>query len=147
MGMGEKSQNPYYVSPWLSDIWGLGHVTIAPAEPATIFYTTGYTLKNVDRDDCFHIASRKPYIGSGWLEKYYDDISRNGFVTVEGKKVPVPVSYLKRPEFALEFQHIQLAKQEHVQGLSPEAIVSRRAGMRNREINLNARTQLKRREL
>lgn len=134
----------YYTNPFLSEVWGNGFHTIAPLEPGSVFYTTGYTLKNLGQDDCFHLASKRPYIGSGWLERYHDDIVRNGFVTIEGKKMPVPPSYLLRPEFALEFDALKDERSQYFRTMGDDKRAERRERLRGKETNLKARINLKR---
>lgn len=134
----------YYESPFITEVWGNGRVTIAPMEPGSVFYTTGYTLKNLDQPDCFHISSRKPYIGYGWLAKHYDNIARLGFCTIEGKRVIVPSAYLKRPEFALEFDELKLRRQEAIDNRTPDETWKRKTEMRAREVNLKAQSERKR---
>lgn len=138
--MGVK--DGYYTHPLLDEVWGNGFVTIAPCEPASVFYVTGYTLKNLGQDDTFHLASKRPYIGHGWLAKYYSDISQNGFVTIDGRKLPVPRSYLDRPEFALEFDQLREERRQHIADMTPQDKWDRRAKMRAKEINLKAKVAL-----
>jgi hypothetical protein len=132
----------YYTSKAVASAWPHGFHTLAPVEPASVFYVAGYQLKNLGQSDTFHLASKRPYIGSGWLAKYHDDIVRNGFVTIDGNKHPVPPSYLLRPEFALEFDALKDSRREYVRTLPPEAADYRRAAARNRERNLIARASL-----
>lgn len=138
LGMGEGSENGLYMNPWLTRMWKLGHVTIGRCEADSIFYTCGYSLKNVDQEDCFHVASRKPFVGAGWLEKYSDDIRRNGFVTIGGVKRMVPRSYLARPERQEEFADVRAARKAHVQSMTALEQWERRRSWRPKEANLIA---------
>lgn len=140
LGIGTR----YYTNSLVDEVWGNGFVTIAPVEPGSVFYTTGYAVKDVGRPDTFHLVSKRPYIGHGWLARYHDDIARNGFVTIEGKKAPIPRSYLLRPEFALEFDSLKEDRREFIEGLSPEDICARREALRNKERNLRRRIDFKR---
>lgn len=133
----------YYTSKFLDDTWSNGHVTVAPCEPGSVFYTAGYQLKNLDQPTAFHLGSRRPYIGAGWLSRYHDDIARLGFVTIEGKKFPIPASYLKRPEFAAEFEELVESRRAHIEGLSPGERWDRRSALRSREKNLARKTTFK----
>lgn len=128
----------YYTSAVLDETWGHGFVTLGSLEPGSAFYVAGYSLKNLDRDDCFHVASKRPYIGHGWLARYHDDIARNGFVTIGGTKMAVPKSYLLRPEFALEFDALRESRRLHVASMTPEEVQQRRESARARETNLRA---------
>lgn len=129
----------YYSNPLLTEAWGHGMVQLGACEPASVYYTTGYQLKDLSRPGTFHISSKRPYIGAGWLEKYHDDIVRNGFVTIDGQKRPVPRSYLLRPEFRFEFDALKEARRLQVENRTPDEVVAARDAARSREINLIAR--------
>lgn len=135
---GAEHFGSYYLNPLVDEAWGQGFVTIAPAEHDSIFYTTGYALKNLDKPDVFQVCSRRPYVGRGWLQQYYDDIARNGFVTIGGQVMRVPASYLRRPELAFEFEELKETRREYVEGLTDEERWQKRAGARSKEINLIA---------
>lgn len=132
-------EGEYYTNPLLDEVWGKGHVTIAPCEPGSVFYVAGYSLKNIGVGDAFALQSRRPYIGAGWLQKYHDDIVRNGFVVIEGKRVPIPPAYLKRPELSLEMEPLIESRREFVRTASPDEAVRRRECARAKELNLAAR--------
>jgi hypothetical protein len=129
----------YYSHAHLDEAWGRGIVQVARCEPASIFYVCGYQLKELGESDAFHLASRRPYIGHGWLAAYWDDIARNGFVTIDGVKRPVPRSYLDRPEFRFEFEDLKAHRRMVVEDRTPEQLVAVRDAARSREANLLAR--------
>lgn len=129
-------QGPYYTSPLVDEVWGQGFVTLAPLEPGAAFYTAGYALKNSPESGAFYLASRRPYIGHGWLARYHDDIARTGHVVIDGKRLPIPRSYLLRPEYQLELELLKLSRREWVDSLTPEQVVRRRDVARSREANL-----------
>lgn len=135
---GAEKFGDYYINPLLTDIWGLGHVTCAPMEPATTFYVAGYTLKNAESDDCFHHASTRPYIGAGWLKPFYDDIVRTGCVVIDGRRFPVPASYLRRPEYAAEFEQLKLDRAEALRVQQPKT----RQQLEAAEADLRSRVRL-----
>lgn len=137
----------YYDSEFLRSKWGLGHVMAARLESATAFYTAGYTLKNAGFSDCFHSMSTRPYIGAGWLDKYWSDCARNGFVTIEGVKHPVPDAYLRRPEYAARFVDLKNDREAFMLNLSPEEIWQRRERLRGKEFNHAARAAFGRAQL
>lgn len=145
--MGEKSDNEYYVNSMVSGVWGHGHVTIAPCEAGSIFYTCGYSLKNLGDPDCFHMCSKRPYLGAGWLNRYHDDCVRNGFITIEGVKHSVPASYVRRAEPVFEMDALRDKRREAVRTLDPELLYQRSVGARSRELNLKAAAAAKRGDL
>lgn len=142
--VGYNQDDPYYYNQWLNGVWGKGHVTLAPAEPGSIFYTAGYMLKNADCPDAFQVMSRRPYIGYGWLDKYHDNIARLGHVVIEGRKHQVPRSYLARPEFALELDELRERRRAYARDISPEQRVERRTRARDIEANLHDRIRKQR---
>jgi len=135
--------NRTYTSPKVQQIWGFGSIQIAPADPDTCFYTSGYILKADGEDDSFHVQSTRPYIGAGWLEKYNDDIARNGFITLNGVKHTPPASYLRRAEYALEFDYIKTMRSAYVKNMPIDEVVTRRERARGKEINILAKAKLR----
>lgn len=138
-GSERAFDSKYYQNRMVSDCWGLGLVQIGKCEPASVYYVTGYQLKDLSQPGTFHLASKRPYIGHGWLQKYHDDIVRNGFVTIDGQRRPVPRSYLMRPEFRFEFDDLKAARRETVENRTPDEVVRLRESARAREENLIAR--------
>jgi len=142
LGSFETGQTTY-TNPTLQTLWGFGAVQIAPADPATCFYTTGYILKAEGEDDSFHVQSTRPYIGRGWLDQYADDIGRNGFITHDGVIHAPPRSYLARPEHALTFDYIKEMRSAYVKNMPIEEVVQKRENARGKEINILAKAKLR----
>lgn len=131
------SDSTYYFSPYLTSTWSLGHVTLASCDPGAIFYTAGYSLKSAGQPDAFHIASRRPPIGDRWLDKFADDAVRNGFVTIEGKKYPIPPAYLERKRHAVEFDQVRERRRLHIESLPVDHAFRARSALRSRETTLS----------
>jgi len=140
LGMGDKSDNGYYGQPALSNTWGLGHVTIARCEPASVFYVAGYALKSLDDPDAFQIMSRRPAIGASWCEAYHNEAIANGFVTIDGRKHPVPKAYFRRKphEFATLVDRQRLHAARSMDGRQPTLTA------RDREVFLRSQASLAR---
>lgn len=79
-----------YSSPLLEEAWGHGHVSSGSVTPASIRYVTNYLLgsqpeKLEGRAPTFALMSRRPGLGSGWLEKHsaqtykHDSVRADGF--------------------------------------------------------------------
>lgn len=100
-----------YTAKPLMDIWGKGIVSIAPVTMASICYVAGYVNKKIADPDTFNLMSRRPGIGHLWLDRYADDISRTGVVSIEGRAYQVPKRYMQWNE--TEFAHIKLERQKH----------------------------------
>lgn len=119
-----------YTNQRLTDLWGHGHVTLAPVTMASICYTCGYVMKKIGDEETFSLASRRPGIGHDWLKLYKDDLIRTGVVTIEGREYAVPKRYLEWEEqdFAdLKIQRAKLAKNRNP--------VEHRDSLRNKELN------------
>lgn len=105
-----------YASPTLNKIWGMGNVTIGDVTMESCAYVARYTMKKAtdpDREDAyirrgldlstgeirtwsvipeFGTMSRRPGLGAEWFHQFEADC-RRGFVTQNGRKVPVPRYY------------------------------------------------------
>lgn len=98
-----KINDELYVDPKLEELWGHGHIAIAPANMSSMCYVAGYVFKKVGAEETFPpLMSRRPGIGHEWLDQFSDDIRRIGGVVVEGKVLPVPIRYLVWNEADLE---------------------------------------------
>lgn len=82
-----------YVSVKLDECWGMGGVKFSPLSDATIRYVTAYMGRSVlDKGEClrrgispeFQLMSRRPGLGSGWLDKYWMDVYPEDAVTTRG---------------------------------------------------------------
>lgn len=105
-----KINDTLYSTPVLTETWGLGAVIVAEFNMSTACYVAGYVQKKSHDIDTFNLMSTRPGIGSVWLQKYVDDVSRLGSVVIEGKEQPVPRRYFL---WALdEFEHIKQQKQQ-----------------------------------
>lgn len=127
-----------YTNQTLVDLWSHGSVTIAPVSMASICYVCGYVNKKIDDEDTFNLMSRRPGIGHDWLNKFSDDIVRNGTVVIEGREYQVPKRYLLWNEEA--FADVKAARAEHAKKNSLNVDpMSRRRQEDNRELNKAAR--------
>lgn len=144
---GAEHIGKYYVNGLISAIWGHGHVTIAPCEPDSIFYVCGYSLKNLGDPDCFHICSRRPYIGARWLNEFHGEVVQNGFVTINGIKHAVPDGYLRRGEVELDIELLKEKRQEAMRTQDPEIRWRKKDHARSREINMEAAAAARRGDL
>lgn len=106
---GERVGKDLYRSPLLSEVWPFGDHTFGRATPAAANYIAKYNLKRVGDGAVFDITtgelkqapflrmSRRPGIGAGWLKRYREDL-RAGYMVVDGRRVAIPRSYLRRLE-------------------------------------------------
>lgn len=90
-----------YRSPHLEKVWDAGHVTVSDMTPEAAGYAARYTLKKIHGDDAEeHYGGRVPEfnlcslgLGKKWIEKYWPDVARDGFVVYKGKECPIPSYY------------------------------------------------------
>lgn len=112
-----------YRSETLETLWGLGHVEFSDVTSANGSYVAGYALKKMrgskDPDKYlrahpitgevhevlpeFAVMSTKPGIGQGWFDQFEMDAFPSDFVTIDGKRRPVPKAYVRK--LKERFQH------------------------------------------
>lgn len=125
-----------YTSQPLADLWSHGHVAVAELSMATCCYVAGYVNKKIGDEDTFALRSTRPGLGKGWLEKYSDEIRRNGFVVIEGKKIPIPKRYLAWKEE--ELIEVKKDRARMFKDMTPDERWERAEALPNREINKKA---------
>lgn len=131
-----------YTNQTLVDIWGKGHVSIAPVTMASICYVCGYVTKKIDDLDTFNLMSRRPGIGHTWLDKYSDDIVRTGVVSIEGRQYQVPKRYLAWEED--QFSDLKKERAKHARSLNkPSQSLNNFNAQRGREIGLKSKFESK----
>lgn len=105
---GEK----LYRSPTLEALWTHGYSSIGNVTKESAGYVARYCVKKItgknaeahykavdadgviyDLEPEFARMSTAPGIGTGWVKKWHGDISRDGYVVVDGKEVPMPRFY------------------------------------------------------
>ena len=117
--------NQYFTSPFLSELWEFGNHVIGEVNLTTITYCAKYVIKKVtgdraaehygDRDPEFGYYPRRPALGREFFEKYTSDFFPKDFITIEGKKHPMPRYFYKRleadfPELFNEVRFSRLVK-------------------------------------
>lgn len=120
-----------YTSKKLENIWGFGHIALAELNMATCCYVAGYVNKKIGDEDTFPL--RSVGLGKGWLEKYSDEIRRNGFVVIEGKKIPVPKRYLVWKEE--ELNDVKKERARMFKRMTPEESYERMVALPHKELN------------
>lgn len=110
-----------YTSESLSEVWGKGFVTVGDVTFESAAYVARYVMKKitgknapdhytsvnpltgqaVTRAPEYTTMSRRPGIGKGWYDKFFDDIYPSDFVVVNGVKCRVPRFYDKQFEHDL----------------------------------------------
>lgn len=94
---------PLYVSEELSKLWPFGYHAIAEVNFLTTAYTARYMLKKIygkEAEEHYHgrkpefiTMSRRPGIGFGWFQKYYNDVYPHDFVVIRNGIKCRPPSY------------------------------------------------------
>lgn len=114
----QKREYAWYTSPSLAEVWGQGNVLLGEMNYLTAAYCARYTMKKIggpraeshyervdtETGEVFNVRpeyctmSRRPGIGSGWLEKYKEDVYPDDFVVDKGRKFRVPEFYDRKME-------------------------------------------------
>lgn len=100
-----QNGNTYYTSKTLEALWPHGHSIIGNATFESAAYVARYCTKKISGPTAkahyngrlpeYATMSRRPGIGSGWLDKYKTDVFPNDFVIIRGHKCKVPKYYDK----------------------------------------------------
>lgn len=128
-----------YTAQSLSDLWGKGLVSIAPVTMASICYVCGYVTKKIHDSDTFNLMSRRPGIGSLWLDKYKSDLLNTHSVTIDGREYPIPKRYLLWDETS--FENLKMERRKHAREKTKQDPMDRARSEKNRELNLRAKTR------
>lgn len=96
----------------LEEVWGMGSVVIGSVSAETAAYVAKYTMKDAggegltsvsqDTGEVFDLESpkatmsRRPGLGTSWLEKYGGDQIKDGWIWLNGKKHRAPSFYTDR---------------------------------------------------
>lgn len=155
----------YYSSQALSDLWGLGRVSVQPLCRETAGYVAQYILKKrlgYDADDYYTTVdpdsgeirklkheyscmSRRPGIGGTAYARWRSDLFPNDFAVLDGKERPVPRSYsrLAKKDSEVDWDSIEHARQVRGRASWPDSTPERLA-VRERvalaRANLNVRS-------
>lgn len=111
-----KQNQPIFISQNLLDIWQLGHVTTQDVTFKSCSYVARYVTKkqngatapdhysrispvdgqryNVKPE--FAVMSRRPGIGSRYVEQFKSDFYPSGYLVVDGRKQAPPTYYINR---------------------------------------------------
>ncbi len=128
-----------YSNACLDSVWGRGICSVGRADIGSMLYVGGYATKKLGDPDTFHVMSKKPPIGKGWVERYGDDIRRLGACIIDGTRFQVPTAYLNWGEF----EAVKEKRKKFVSALTPEAKWEKRTTLRGREMSYNAGIELK----
>lgn len=92
-----------YTSDLLDALWGKGHCFLGSVTIQSATYVAKYCVKKVNgtlaagyygtKEPEFAVMSLKPGIGSGWYDKYSDDVYPSDFLVIEGRKRRPPRFY------------------------------------------------------
>lgn len=124
-----KNGNRLYTSSILEELWPYGFSTIGEVTFQSAAYVARYIMKKVTGEQAeehyqvvqeetgeistinpeYTTMSRRPGIGSTWLQKFHQDVYPSDSVVIDGKQMKPPKYYDKQiAEFKpFEFEHIQ----------------------------------------
>lgn len=90
----------HFINDHLSNIWGRGRTTVAPASFSTICYTVGYVAKKIGDPDSFQLMSSRPGLGANYISRFEDDLRRTGVIWIEGREYPLPEYFFTQDDFS-----------------------------------------------
>lgn len=97
-----------YTSEKLSNLWGLGFVTLGAVTPASCAYVSGYVSKKFEQPGVFQLMSRRPGIGLSWFRSNLQPGELAILPTGSGKALKgaiprsaFPLSNLKKVDWSL----------------------------------------------
>jgi len=113
-----------YTSSLLQTLWqNQGYCVIGDVTFDSAAYVARYVTKKIKDKTCrsayngrleeFSTSSRRPAIGHDWLKKYSSDLTSTGYCVIDGKKVPIPRSYLKKiaEEYPDIYDRLKIARE------------------------------------
>jgi hypothetical protein len=140
-GSGHK----LYFSEFLTKVWGMGHCLIGDLTFESAAYAARYITKKVsgtggydrkgrkvltpeehygEKKPEFITMSRRPGIGSAWLEKWKDDVYPHDYIVLNGKKMKPPKFYDDHID-QFEMDDIKAERVKHLDKYDPERSLRR----------------------
>lgn len=139
-GSEQVFQSQTYYHPELESIWGHGHIQLGRLESGACFYTAGYMLKNAGTD-AFQLSSRRPGIGYAWLRQFWEDLVRNNFLTLEGRKFSIPARYLDCVKLKQELEPLKDRRKEYARTAGLVKLSQGKLDARSREIHYSQQAE------
>lgn len=129
-----------YVNDLVTREWGHGHVSIGSVTMSSACYVAGYCQKKHGDPDTFSLKSTRPGLAKAWLDRFYEEICRNGSIVVEGKELPVPPRFLDWYEE--ELADVKKERKARFDARTPEEVFRAREVARAKEKNRKAALRL-----
>ena len=104
----QKNGFRYYNVDWLTKLWGMGHVVVAPAEWKNMAYTARYTTKKIYGKDSKKyyeelgvlpercMMSKNPAIGMQYYEEHKDEIYAKDEIQLKNGRRAKPPRYFDK---------------------------------------------------
>lgn len=104
----QKNGFRYYNVEWLTKLWGMGHVVVAPAEWKNMAYTARYTTKKIYGKDSKKyyeelgilpercMMSKNPAIGMQYYEEHKDEIYAKDEIQLKNGRRAKPPRYFDK---------------------------------------------------
>lgn len=148
----EKEGIHLYTSDTLTNLWGKGFATTGDVTLESAAYVARYVVKKQTGDNIDHAypvvceytgeiicfkkteyatMSRRPGIGNAFFKKFTSDFFPSDFITVKGKKMPVPAYYngLYEHTNPLRYEAIRRSRirqgKQHPEDQTPERLATR----------------------
>lgn len=139
-----RQGDPIFVSDQLSNLWQLGHAVTQDVTYKSAAYVSRYVTKKINgslADDHysrvspvdgqvynvkpeFAVMSRRPGLGTGYVEQFKSDFYPSGYIVVEGRKMSPPHFYVSKLS---EEEQLKLKRQrKHRSIFDPENSMERK---------------------
>lgn len=126
--ISNSSGNKLYTSPFLEKIWKKGFISFGMVTFESCAYVARYILKKItgktadifygDLEKEFVLCSNRPGIGHDWIEKYYKDVLRDGYIVIrDGVKVNPPKYFMQILEKSFPDEVAEIKLKYQIQAL------------------------------
>lgn len=142
-----RNAHTLYNSKTISELWGLGHTVIGGVTFETAAYTAAYVTKKITgpaaadhyrgRYPEYATMSRRPGLGRGFLETYWEDVFPSDTIIIRGHPIRPPKYYVTRLQQVDQDLYQEVKDQRE---LKPKRTVRHRERTA-REVNLTQRQQ------
>lgn len=122
----KHSKGVLYSSRYLEELWGKGFVTLSDLNYETCAYVARYVLKKQSnksedyggRTPPYINMSNRPGIGTGWYEKYKNDVFPDDFIVHQNRKHKPPRYYIEKYGLTDKFEYAKLKVKRKIASLN-----------------------------
>lgn len=136
LGGARKTGETSYENSLVTKNWGKGIVHIDQLTPEACFYVAAYSMKKINQGHTVTCMSKRPAIGSQWLDKYSENLVRTGRVIINGRSFKTPERYYDLAKGKLD--PLKASHREYMESLEPVPLQKFFYRERSRDANQRA---------